>query len=1212
MADTLDKTLAREPYYDRYIGDSEHKKANYTRVLAHPGRAEQASEFNEIQSISRDYTSRIGKALLKDGYIVSGCALTLGNNKADITAGQIVINGLVYNTPDVSLQISGVGKELIIATLKQSIVTYIQDPTLRDPAQGSENYNQIGADREKEEVVFSVVSNSEDSPDGSVQVFELSDGVQVKETKTDNYAFINDILAERTYDENGNYKVSGLSIQKAMDIEGDKIRVYISAGKAYVKGYEVSKPYMSSVLLNASTDKRLVQSESHYYKSAISSYALTNGPVDSVVNFTCLVSVTKERIYRGSVPGGADGLTHTPVDSVTRVYTLGSDGSSVTKTYVQGRDYQLYSDQIDWSLSGDNAEEPSAGTTYYVDYVYNRFMVQGEDFKITNDGSTAYITFLSNGAKPDQNSRMYVSYNYTLARRDLILLDSSGNISVLEGIPDRYQDLLTPYNGSTSYIELGYITVQAKDALKGTLDPNRLAEVSNYDGVRLTQDNFLTMLRRIEYLEQSIAELDMERSIEEGEDTTSLGGYFTDSFENANKSDLGFVDTKNGISYTACIDYDRGELTTSAAINNYDLTVDSISSDKHAIYGTVISAPYTTTLALQQSYVTGTMKVNPYASYGPMCKVELSPSSDNWVDNKTVKLYNTEENATYTTDTKVYSHGWWSRNATVNLRGYLGTTTKTTTTYTGTTTSNRVATAVASTIIEYMRVRDITITGQSFGANVKNIKATFNTKPINLFALGNTVQGDNYTVGKVSYKTVNANGNGYFTAKITIPANTPCGEAQIVLTATNSLGETYSGQATYSAQGTLLTTTITNTKVITDHYKVLTEVDNTYSCDPLAQSFVLDTVYDRNLMSLGLYFATKSPTRPVIVQIRNMVNGYPGQTVYAEVLLNPADVNVPDKVNGTPVVTNVKLNQPVYCYAGSAYCFCVLSDSNEYSLYYANMGDNLLGTNSSLVVNPYSTGVMFSSSNASTWTAHQASDLKFELYRSVYTGSGEIIFNNVPMQDVTGIFLDAAYEVNSDDKIADTSSKTGLKWYYRYTDSSNNSRVSDWLAIDTLTYRDLQTMTSLVDLKAEITTDYSTSPFIDSSRVSLKTFTDAKKATYISKSISDSNFYEPYVGMKISYQAALPSGSSVSVYYMDTLNGNWVELVSDSSNVTLVTSTVDEEFTQYNWTIKKINKIVKDSHSSGSTFFKARIELTTNISYNRPRVKKFATIFSYA
>ena len=353
-------------------------------------------------------------------------------------------------------------------------------------------------------------------------------------------------------------------------------------------------------------------------------------------------------------------------------------------------------------------------------------------------------------------------------------------------------------------------------------------------------------------------------------------------------------------------------------------------------------------------------------------------------------------------------------------------------------------------------------------------------------------------------------------------------------------------------------------------------------------------------MKLGLYFATKSEKRPVIIQVRNMVNGYPGKLAYAEVVVQSDDVNIPTDPN-VPVVTEVVLNQPVYCKAGVDYCFVIMSDSNQYSMYYANMGDRLLGsTTEDMIINPYATGVMFSSSNASTWTAHQAADLKFELYRSRYTGRGEIIFDEVSHSDVTGVFLDAAYEDNHND---------GLDWYYKFQQSDGTDSV--WLPIDTLTYRDLRDSTSKISLRAIINTDFSTSPYIDIGRVTLRSFMDKKKATYISEHITHDDFEEPYQALKIQYQAALPTGSDHQIYYMDEYDGEWVEVKSDE-NVSLTTKIISEEFIQYTWNINKVHCIVEDPTCPGATFFKLRIDLNTTLAYNRPRVKKLSAIFKYA
>ena len=1223
------------PYYDRYSGNSQHREAGYTKLLAHPGRAEQAAEFNEIQSIQRDYLERLGNSLYRDGYIVSGCEINILDNIVTIASGTIFLDGLVRFVDADSLSIGKVGTEVVVATVHTEIVNHTQDPTLRDPAQGAENYNMAGADREKQTVVLSVMSIDPDDEDtlqdleGAV-IYTLKDGNLLRERETDDYSFITDTLAERTYDENGNYKVEGLILQSVLEDEGDYVRVNVSDGKAYVRGYQVSKPSMSSILVRKSTDTRYIRSESRYYLASRTRYKLSNGPISSVNDFTATVLVTGEQHFRSNVPGGSENLNQTPVQEIVSVYTRNSQGVKET-IYQELRDYQLTGNTVDWSIHEEDSIEPTRGTTYYVDYKYNYLMEEGTDFEIENDGDDGYIVLLNgnNAKKPVLNSLMYFNYNYVLFRRDLILLDSLGNLSVLEGQPDSYANLITPYNGSPDYIELGYVNVlPTVDTSVASADS--LGEVVSYDGIRFTQDNFATMMKRINMLEDSVAQLDMERNIEDGEDVTYLNGYFTDSFENINKSDLTYNSQALNVKYDACIDYEEEALTLSTAATDNVMSVNNNSSDAFNVYGDIISAPYTEAVAVRQNIATGTILVNPYASYGPMCQVTLSPAIDNWVDTNTIKINNTIENKTYTSETKVYSHGWWSRNATHNLGAYIGTETKTTTTYQGTSKSTKTTKSVASTVLEYMRQRNVNFTCVAFDRGASNVHGTFNGKPISLTQRGSTLQGTPWVVNGVSYGTISDYGNnGYLIGKFTVPAGVPCGKAELVLTYTNSLGEEHSGKAVYTASGTLLTTTVTNTTTITQRYKVLTEVDNLYKSDPVAQSFVMSRTNDCTLTKIGIYFATKSSVRPVIIQVRNMVNGYPGERVLAEVSLNPEDINIPSNANN-PVVTNVVLNQPVYCKADTFYCFCILSDSNDYSVYKAEMGKNLLGKSYALTYNPYEVGVLFSSSNASTWTAHQSEDLKFILYKSVFTGGGEIIFNDVSTStDITGLMLDAAYEVDGGNT-TNSANKTGITWYYRFSKTSSMSGggdlVSDWLPIDTLVYRDLQSIAKTVSLKAVITTDSNTSPFIDRGRVSLRSFTDAKTGSYISKHLMDSDFEEPYQALKISYLASLPQNSEHDVYYMDDENGadgdtnqgGWIKLETDDTlvgdgtsnkRVTVSVTKYDEDYYKYTWTVNRIKKVINDPTSDGSTFFKLRIDLKTSVRYNRPKIKQLAVIF---
>ena len=145
--------------------------------------------------------------------------------------------------------------------------------------------------------------------------------------------------------------------------------------------------------------------------------------------------------------------------------------------------------------------------------------------------------------------------------------------------------------------------------------------------------------------------------------------------------------------------------------------------------------------------------------------------------------------------------------------------------------------------------------------------------------------------------------------------------------------------------------------------------------DPLAQSFLVEADTGLFATSIDVYFATKDDTLPVNIEIRNMVNGYPGQIVlpFSEVTKNPADVNT--SADGS-TATTFTFQSPVFLEGNTEYCFVVLSNSNKYEVFTSRMGEVDLITNQVISGQPYA-GSLFLSQNASTWTAEQTDDMKF-------------------------------------------------------------------------------------------------------------------------------------------------------------------------------------------------------------------------------------------
>ena len=165
--------------------------------------------------------------------------------------------------------------------------------------------------------------------------------------------------------------------------------------------------------------------------------------------------------------------------------------------------------------------------------------------------------------------------------------------------------------------------------------------------------------------------------------------------------------------------------------------------------------------------------------------------------------------------------------------------------------------------------------------------------------------------------------------------------------------------------------------------------------DPLAQSFLVDTLVGGYCAtSVDVFFKTKDAAIPVTLQIREMDNGMPTQRVipFSTVVLNPDDINISDDA---ATATNFKFESPVYLQQGGEYAIVLLSNSNNYYVWTAAMGDKLLNSDRFISQVPYA-GVLFKSQNASTWSPAQGQALKFTLNRAVFnTGViGEAYFQN--------------------------------------------------------------------------------------------------------------------------------------------------------------------------------------------------------------------------
>ena len=157
--------------------------------------------------------------------------------------------------------------------------------------------------------------------------------------------------------------------------------------------------------------------------------------------------------------------------------------------------------------------------------------------------------------------------------------------------------------------------------------------------------------------------------------------------------------------------------------------------------------------------------------------------------------------------------------------------------------------------------------------------------------------------------------------------------------------------------------------------------------DPVCQSFMVDQTNGIFVSSIEVYFATKSSTLPVTLQIRTMTNGYPTTTVvpFGQQTVDAADITVSTDASEA---TKFTFPSPVFLQNGIEYAFCVITNNTDYTMYTSRLGQTTLDGSRLISNQPY-LGSMFKSQNASTWTSEQNEDVKFKINRCKFTTNTE-------------------------------------------------------------------------------------------------------------------------------------------------------------------------------------------------------------------------------
>lgn len=587
-------------YYNRFDAAK-----NYDEHLFRAGKVLQAAELNEVQSNLGHRVKTIADVLFKDGAIVRDAQILVDAQTGETTlaAGAVYLRGAVRGVAPASLLISVSGRVLVGIYLTESVISELEDATLRDPAIGVRNYQEPGACRLMVDTAWGYEGDGQEGD--FYPVYEVINGVvSSKEPPPQIDAISNAIARYDRQSAGGYYMVNGLEVQRLADnIAGAQV-YSVAEGVARVDGQEVTVQHAIKAAFDTEPDPKPVTLEPHIAAGGTERVDLNHYPIIAVQQ----VSIIKEKtvtVTHGGFAGVSDVLPDSPVVELVSIsqgattYDIGvMTGSTLTPS---DADCYLDDDKINWSPSG---AEPATGSTYSATYRYVT-TVSPVDLDDTGFDVTGAVT----------GSLIQVTYTWAMPRIDRLCLSTSGQVVFVEGASSPY----TPRTPDVPSGLLGLATIYQwwDDRTRVVQDAVKVVPMAELNGMNRKIDSLFALMAEERLVINSLAS-----------DPTAKKGIFADAFYDDDMRD-------QGLEQTAAI---FGQILTLSL----DATVYSQSLDGPQVLDARVVVEENLNVGPSEDVVsqllrTGTMLVNPYQAFSPLPAVAvLTPAVDFWTEIDTV------------------------------------------------------------------------------------------------------------------------------------------------------------------------------------------------------------------------------------------------------------------------------------------------------------------------------------------------------------------------------------------------------------------------------------------------------------------------------------------------------------------------------------------------------------------------------------------------
>ena len=171
--------------------------------------------------------------------------------------------------------------------IQENFISADEDPSLNDNASGFTNFAAPGADRLEIKVNLDKKSLDDTNDQNFIEIARVEQGEMQTFVKDTQYNLINDTLAQRTFDESGNYYVKpfevfakeslndqignkGIYTSEQKTSQGntpsdDLLTIQVSPGTAYIKGYRVERISTSFIDVEKPRTTKTIEQEAVTY-----------------------------------------------------------------------------------------------------------------------------------------------------------------------------------------------------------------------------------------------------------------------------------------------------------------------------------------------------------------------------------------------------------------------------------------------------------------------------------------------------------------------------------------------------------------------------------------------------------------------------------------------------------------------------------------------------------------------------------------------------------------------------------------------------------------------------------------------------------------------------------------------------------------------------------------------------------------------------------